>query len=345
MVFGKRIAISLFILFLLVIVGALGYRYFLSVSWLDALYMTIITISTVGYQEVAAMTPSAKIFSIALILLSLGTVGYLLTNIASSLFESNVMEALRRRKMKNSIERLENHYIVCGSGETGSAVIDYLTSKKVPFVVIDNNEDVIANLINHGVLAFVGNATQEEVLQQAQIQRAKGLIASLSRDSYNVYTVLTARGMNPDLYIVAKAIEKGADEKLKKAGANNTISPNEIGGRRLAASLVRPSIISFLDAITMAGEVEFDLEEIVIQKSSSLIDLSLKEARIPEKTRLMVMAIKKKNSSSLIFNPSSDEILAEGDTMIVLGQDSQVNVLRELATGNEIGRASCRERV
>lgn len=335
MVFGKRIAISLLILFLLVIIGALGYRYFLSVSWLDALYMTIITISTVGYQEVATMTPSAKIFSIALILLSLGTVGYLLTNIASSLFESNVMEALRRRKMKNSIERLENHYIVCGSGETGSAVIDYLTSKKVPFVVIDNNEDVIANLINHGVLAFVGNATQEEVLQQAQIQRAKGLIASLSRDSYNVYTVLTARGMNPDLYIVAKAIEKGADEKLKKAGANNTISPNEIGGRRLAASLVRPSIISFLDAITMAGEVEFDLEEIVIQRSSSLIDLSLKEARIPEKTRLMVMAIKKKNSSSLIFNPSSDEILAEGDTMIVLGQDSQVNVLRELATGND----------
>jgi voltage-gated potassium channel len=335
MVFGKRIAISLLILFLLVIVGALGYRYFLSVSWLDALYMTIITISTVGYQEVATMTPSAKIFSIALILLSLGTVGYLLTNIASSLFESNVMEALRRRKMKNSIERLENHYIVCGSGETGSAVIDYLTSKKVPFVVIDNNEDVIVNLINHGVLAFVGNATQEEVLQQAQIQRAKGLIASLSRDSYNVYTVLTARGMNPDLYIVAKAIEKGADEKLKKAGANNTISPNEIGGRRLAASLVRPSIISFLDAITMAGEVEFDLEEIVIQKTSSLIDLSLKEARIPEKTRLMVMAIKKKNSSSLIFNPSSDEILAEGDTMIVLGQDSQVNVLRELATGND----------
>ncbi|MDP3306004.1 MAG: potassium channel protein [Erysipelotrichaceae bacterium] len=335
MVFGKRIAISLFILFLLVIVGASGYRYFLSVSWLDALYMTIITISTVGYQEVAAMTPSAKIFSIALILLSLGTVGYLLTNIASSLFESNVMEALRRRKMKNSIERLENHYIVCGSGETGSAVIDYLTSKKVPFVVIDNNEDVIANLINHGILAFVGNATQEEVLEQAQIYRAKGLIASLSRDSYNVYTVLTARGMNPDLYIVAKAIEKGADEKLKKAGANNTISPNEIGGRRLAASLVRPSIISFLDAITMAGEVEFDLEEVVIQKSSSLIDLSLKEARIPEKTRLMVMAIKKKNSLNLIFNPSSDEMLAEGDTMIVLGQDSQVNVLRELATGND----------
>lgn len=334
MVFGKRIAISLIILFLLVLIGAYGYRNLLSVSWLDALYMTIITISTVGYQEVGPMSPSAKIFSIALILLSLGTVGYLLTNIASSLFESNVMEALRRRKMKKSIERLEDHYIVCGCGETGSSVIDYLTSKKVPFVVIDNNEDIIANLIEHGVLSFVGNATSEEVLAQAQIHRAKGLIASLSRDSYNVYTVLTARGMNPDLYIVAKAIEKGADEKLKKAGANNTISPNEIGGRRLAASLVRPSIISFLDAITMAGEVEFDLEEVVIHKSSSLINLSLKEARIPEKTRLMVMAIKKKNSQNLIFNPSSDELLTEGDTMIVLGQDTQVNVLRELATGD-----------
>jgi voltage-gated potassium channel len=335
MVFGKRIAISLLLLVLLVLAGMVGYRNFLSVSWIDALYMTIITISTVGYQEVAPMTSSAKLFSVVLILLSLGTVGYLLTNIASSLFESNIMETLRRRKMKNSIERLENHYIVCGCGETGSSVIDYLASKKVPFVVIDNNEDIIANLNNHGILAFVGNATQEEVLAQAHIHRAKGLIASLSRDSFNVYTVLTARGMNPDLYIVAKAIEKGADEKLKKAGANNTISPNEIGGRRLAAALVRPSIISFLDAITMAGGVEFDLEEVVIHQRSSLINCTLREARIPEKTGLMVMAIKKKESMKMTFNPSSDEILTEGDTMIVLGQQSQVNILRELAIGSD----------
>jgi voltage-gated potassium channel len=332
MVFGKRIAISLIILLLLVTFGVLGYRYLLSVSWLDALYMTIITISTVGYQEIAAMSPGAKLFSIVLILLSLGTVGFLLTNIASSLFESNILEALRRRKMKNSIERLENHYIVCGCGETGSSVIDYLNSKKVPFVVIDNNEDIIADLINHGNLAFAGNATQEEILAKAQIHRAKGLIASLSRDSFNVYTVLTARGMNPDLFIVAKAIEKGADEKLRKAGADNTISPNEIGGRRLAAALVRPSIISFLDAITMAGGVEFDLEEVVIYQKSSLIDLTLKEARIPEKTGLMVMAIKKKDSLKMTFNPSSDEVLSEGDTMIVLGQQMQVNILRELAS-------------
>jgi voltage-gated potassium channel len=131
---------------------------------------------------------------------------------------------------------------------------------------------------------------------------------------------------------VAKAIEKGADEKLRKAGANNTISPNEIGGRRLAAALVRPSIISFLDAITMAGGVEFDLEEVVIHPKSSLIDCSLREARIPEKTGLMVMAIKKKESIMMTFNPSSDEILSEGDTMIVLGQQSQVNILRELAS-------------
>jgi voltage-gated potassium channel len=335
MIFGKRIAISLFILLLLVLAGMLGYRSFLSVSWIDALYMTIITISTVGYQEVAPMTASAKLFSVVLILVSLGTVGYLLTNIASLLFESNVMAAIRRRKMENSIEKLDNHYIVCGCGETGSSVIEYLTSKKVPFIVIDNNEEIIANLNAHGILAFIGNATQEEVLAKAQIHKAKGLIASLSRDSFNVYTVLTARGMNPDLYIVAKAIEKGSDEKLRKAGANNTISPNEIGGRRLAASLVRPSIISFLDAITMAGEVEFDLEEVVIQQTSVLNGVILKDARIPEKTGLIVLALRKANTNKLIFNPSSDENLSYGDTMIVLGQDNQVNMLRQLAEGNE----------
>lgn len=334
MTFGKRIAISVIILFLLIVMGAWGYHILLSVSWLDALYMTIITISTVGYQEVAVMTPGAKIFSIILIFLSLGTVGYLLTNIASSLFESNVMEMIRRRKMENAIKRLENHYIVCGCGETGGSVIEYLASKKVPFVVIDNNEEIVASLVQKGTLAFLGNATQEETLHQAQIHRAKGLIASLSRDSFNVYTVLTARGMNPELHIVAKAIEKGADEKLRKAGANNTISPNEIGGRRLAAALVRPSIISFLDAITLAGGVEFDLEEVLIQPNSSLVNSTLKDARIPEKTGLMIMAIKKKDSATMKFNPASDEILCEGDTMIVLGQQIQVNTLRDLA-GND----------
>ncbi len=176
-----------------------------------------------------------------------------------------------------------------------------------------------------------GDASQEYILEKAGIQFAKGLISSISSDAENVYTVLTARQMNKDVYIVSKAINKHADEKLKKAGANNTISPNEIRGTRMASLMLRPTVISFLDIITRAGEVILDLEDVVICKNSSLIDKNLKEAKIPEKTGLIVLSIKKQGVEKLSFNPSSDEILKEGDTMVVLGREDQVNELKQIA--------------
>lgn len=199
------------------------------------------------------------------------------------------------------------------------------------FVVIENDEAIVKELLDEGIPTIFGDASHEETLDKARIKTARGLIASLSKDSDNVFTVLTARELNPDLYIVSRAIDKNSHLKLKRAGANNTISPNEIGGSRMAALMLRPSVISFLDIITHAGDVVLDLEDVVICKNSPIMDKSLKDVKIPEKTGLIVLAIRKTGSEKLQFNPHSDEVLQLGDTMIVLGKQDQVNELRKLA--------------
>lgn len=327
----KRILGMVALFFMLIVIGTAGYGLLLGVSFIDALYMTVITISTVGYQEVTEMTPAAKLFSIGLIFVSVGTVGYLISNIVSYFVEGDIKEGWLRRNMDTTINKMEGHFILCGSGETGLYIISQFQKQGVPFVVIDNDELVIDELKDRGAQFIVGDATHEEVLEKAGIHRAKGLIASLSKDSENVFVVLTARQMNEKLYIVSRAIEPSAHMKLRKAGANNTVSPNEIGGRRMAALMLRPSVISFLDAITHAGEVVLDLEDVEIHKESSLCGSLLKDAGIPEKTGLIILAIRKSEKEELIFNPNSSVMLEPGDTMIVLGTEDQVTKLRVLA--------------
>ncbi|MGH4121287.1 potassium channel family protein [Clostridium sp.] len=324
------------ILIALLLTGTIGYKYLLDVSIVDALYMTVITISTVGYAEVATMNAEAKIFSIFIILFSLGTVGYLFTSIVSSFLEGDLKDAWRRRRMELQITKLKDHYIICGAGETSQNAIKQFKRSNVPFIVIDNEEEKINELIEDKIHAILGDPTEEDVLDKARIKYAKGLISCLPKDSENVYTVLTAREMNSNLYIVSRAINKNAEGRLKKAGANNTISPNEIGGTRMAALMLRPTVIAFLDIITHAGDVVLDLEDVVICDKSNILNKSLLEIKIPEKTGLIVLAIKKYDSEKLVFNPSSDDIVKLGDTMVVLGTEEQVNKLREIA--NDIGQ-------
>lgn len=318
----------------LIIASTIGYKCLLGVNIIDALYMTIITISTVGYSEVADMTTDAKLFSIFVIFSGLGIAGYTFTSIVSLFLEGEFKNAWRRKRMESKISRLNNHYILCGAGETGHSVIQQFLKSDVSFIVIEKNEDKVRELMENGILAVQGDATQEDVLEKANIKTAKGLISSLSSDADNVFTVLTARQINKRLYIVSRAIEKNSPEKLKKAGANNTISPNEIGGRRMAAIVLRPSIISFLDVITHAGDVILDLEDVVVCKGSDMLGKSLKEVKIPEKIGLIVLAMRKNGQERLMFNPSSDEVLELDDVMIVLGTEEQVNDLRRLACDN-----------
>lgn len=233
--------------------------------------------------------------------------------------------------MESRIAALEKHYIVCGAGETGQNVIAQFVAHKVPFVVIDMREDKVREMHEQGILAILGDPTHETALNQANIGKAEGLVSALSSDAENIYTVLTARYLNHGLYIISRAIEPHAHDKLCMAGADRTVSPNEIGGQRMAAMVLRPSIFSFLDIVTYAGDDVFNLEEVVLHAGSDLENLKLKETRIPERTGLLVLAIKKKQTDAMIFNPGSQETLNLGDTMIVLGNLENVDKLKLLA--------------
>jgi voltage-gated potassium channel len=285
----------------------------------------------VGYREVAEMTPAAKVFTIFIIFSGIVVIGYGFRSIGAYLTESIFNEMWRQRQMQKKIEQLKNHFILCGAGDTGESVIAELKKAKVPFVVIDRREERVNELIKEGILAIQGDATHEEDLTRCRIRWAKGLVCALATDADNVFTVLTAREMNPDLYIISRAIEKNSHQKLIRAGANNTISPNEIAGKRMAALLLKPVIISFLDIITHVGEVELDLEDVIICSNSQLAGMQLKDAKIPEKTGLIVLAIKKEGQEHLSFNPKPSDVLNPGDVMVVLGREQQINKLREIA--------------
>lgn len=310
------------------IIGVTGYMLLLHVGFVDALYMTVITISTVGFSEVAPMNDAAKLFSIVVIFAGLTVVGYSFTSMVTYFFEGDIRDTRRRKRMEAKINALRDHYIVCGAGDVGHAIIQRFKEKGEKFVVIEYNERRYEELFADNVLVVLGDATHEDTLRRAGIDRARGMICALSSDSDNVFTVLTARGMNEDIYIVARAVERTAHTKLIKAGANKTVSPNELGGQRMAASMIHPSVTSFLDVMTRAGDVLLDLDEIQIAPNSKAAGTSLSEARIPEQTGLIVLALKKFGETDFKINPRATEIMEVGDSLIVLGTADQVDKLR-----------------
>ncbi len=327
----RRIGLIALVPIFLIAFGTVGYMILADLPVIDALYMTFITVSTVGFREVTDLDAGAKIFTIGLIIAGIGTVAYTLTSVAAFLLEGEFSKILRRRRMEKQIARLRNHYIICGAGQTGQVVIEQFRKRELAFAVIDEDAHVVEELQKDGTLAVVGDATHEEDLESIGIRHAKALIATLSTDAENVFTVLTARELNPDLHIVARAFDRATHSKLRKAGANNTISPNELGGARMAALILKPAVIAFIDVITRAGETDLELEEVRICPGSHMVGQTLKDVRIPEKTSCLVLAIQEDGSETLRFNPSFQETLSEGDTMLVLGQAKQINRLRELA--------------
>ncbi len=327
----KRIMILVLVLLFLVFGATAGYIILLDLSFVDALYMTIITISTVGYTEVAEMTKAAQVFSIFVIVTSVGTVGFVISRIGAFFTRGHLNEIWRRNRMEKNIEHLKDHYIIAGSGETGFYIIQQFQNRGVPFVVIEKDSEVIEELKEAEVDHIAGDATHEEVLRRAHIERAKGLVATLSKDADNVFVVLTARQMNKNLHIVARAIDKNAHQKLKRAGANYTVSPNEIGGRKMAAMMLKPSTTYFMENIIHTEDITLELEEIEIFPKSRLCHKRLEEARISDRTGLIVLAIKHDEDEKFRFNPRAEEILSPHDKIIVIGQQDQIDTLKDLA--------------
>lgn len=326
----NKVLLMFLLLFVLLFGGTLGYMIVEGMAFLDALYMTVITISTVGFREVHYLSASGKIFTILLIITGLFIAAFAVTVFTSFVIEGEFRFILRRRMMEKNVSKLKAHYIICGAGETGHYIVNQFKKRKVPFVVLEMDPVKVEQIVEQGSLAILGDATVEEDLLKVGIDRATGLLCCLSNDADNVFTVLTARELNPDLFIVSRAIDDKANLKLIKAGANKTVSPNEIGGVRMASLVLRPAVVSFLDVITRAGGMTIDLEEVSIGKGSALDGISLAEARIPEQTGLIVMAVKRSSDETRI-NPGPDCTLQANDALIVLGQEEQVEKLKMLA--------------
>lgn len=315
---------------LLLAIGVIGYKILLKVDFVDALYMTVITISTVGFGEIGTTSNLSEIFSVFMIFLGVGVVGYAFTTIVAMFVEGKVVDLWKGSKMDRKISALNNHYIICGSGELAEVIINKFIDENLDFVVITDKRDDLDDYSQHNILVIEGHSTEESVLEHARIERAKGLVATMDNEVDNIVTVLTARDLNKEIYIIANAITKSGSEKLLKVGANKTLSATEISGKRMASLMIKPNIISFLDVVTRIGDVELDLEEVVVMNGSYLENKNLIESQIPKKTGLIVLAIKKIEDGKMLFNPPVDYTFKIGDVLIVLGREEQVDKLRNL---------------
>ena len=330
----KKLKFIVYAFILLIVIGVLGYMILLKVDFVDALYMTVITISTVGFGEVGTTSDQSEIFSIFMIFLGVGVVGYTFTTVVAMFVEGKLTELWKGSKMEKKISALSDHYIICGSGELAEVIIKKFIDENLNFVVITDKIKDLDDYSHHDILVIEGHSTEESILEHAGINKAKGLISTLDSEVDNIVTVLTARNLNKEIYIIANSISKSGSEKLLKVGANKTLSAVEISGKRMASLMIKPNIISFLDVVTRIGDIELDLEEVIVKKASYLENKTLLEAQIPKKTGLIVLAIKKIEGGQLQFNPPVDYIFKIGDVLIVLGREDQVDKLRHL--GDEI---------
>jgi len=324
-----KIALSLFVS--VIFIGTAGF--ILIEGWrpLDALYMTIITLSSVGFQEVHQLTVAGRIFTIFLIISGISTFIFGLTVVSAFIVEGQFGGLVRRRRMEKKIQEMNNHFIVCGIGETGKCVYEEFKKTHVPFVVIEKDRGKIEKLNSPPeVMVIEGDATEDEILLKAGIKRAQGLVTALAQDTDNLFVVISARHLNPRLRIVAQATDETALYKMKRAGANNVISPNTIGGLRMASIMLRPTVVSFLDVMASDHpDVSLRLEEVTIPEGSHLDKKNLIEAKIPQATGLIIIAIKKKGDVSFLYNPTSNTSFSVGDTLIVLGNLEQVEKLHK----------------
>lgn len=277
------------------------------------------------------MTDLAKVFSIFIILFGVGTVGYVLTDILMIVVEGDMNYFWRKRKMRANINKMNQHYILCGAGETGEVIINEFIKNKKDFVIIEKDIARYQFYLAQGLTIIHGDATEEATLNKANIEHAKGIISTLPTDVDNVFVVLTARTLNRDLYIISRAVDKHAPDKLKRAGANKTISANEIGGRRMAAQMLRPSVVSFLEVVTSIDGEQLDLQDVIVGSNSEMVGKELRDLRIPDRFGLVVIASKKAGQSSMTLNPKSDLVLHKGDLILVLGDNQQVSALRKIA--------------
>jgi len=328
----RRLVWSIGALVAIVVIGTIGYEVIEGWSFLDSIYMTITTITTVGFREVHPLSDAGRIFSIFLIIGGVGGALYVLTSIMGYILEGQFGITMGRRRMKNRVARLKNHFILCGYGRVGQAIAQAFNEEKVPFVIIAKDEEHIAKANKEGYLCLFGDATSDEVLREAGIERAHGLVSAVGTDTDNTFITLSARQLHPDLFIEARSSSPESEGKLRRAGADRVISPHAIGGRRMAMLALRPAVVDFIDTVAYGRGRELELENVDVAGGSPLIGQTMEQAR--SKDGITVLAMRKKNGK-LVANPPGAEIIEDGDRLIVIGTKGRLAALESLFEGKE----------
>jgi voltage-gated potassium channel len=328
---GFQIRYALIALAAAIVFGTVGFHLIERWTLADSLYVTVQTLTTVGYGDIPPHTAAGRAFAVVVMLLGVGGVALFVSTIVQSVVQSELISTFGQRRLSKKMSKFRDHYIICGSGRVGSHLVRDLVSGNESFVVIENNQQRAAEFSQRGVNVLVGDATLEESLRDAGVQHARGLAACLPNDADNVYVVLTARDLNPNLRIVARAAEEQAEAKLLRAGANHVIAPTIIGGHRMAVALTKPAVSEFMDSIT-ASELGLGFEQVEVDAASSLVGQALRSTPIRSELDVVIVSIRRQ-SGEIFFNPAGDATIESGDILIAIGRADSLSGLNQLARG------------
>jgi voltage-gated potassium channel len=313
----------------LTLAGTAGFHFIEGWSWFDGFYMVITTFTTIGYQETHPLSHAGRVFNVGLIIVGVSLVFLAIGSLTQALLEFELGSFFGRRKMEREISRLSDHYIICGAGRVGRSAARELASKGVPFIIVDQSADRAAGA-GDSWLTLVGDATQGQTLRDAHIDRARGLVAATTTDATNLYIVLTARELNPQLRIIARASEEDAEKRLLKAGADSVVLPYLFAGQRIARSFLQPHVVSFLDSATTHLEMDLEIGEISVAGASTDAGKTNETSRIRQDCGAVILAINREKKMD--FNPSPEDRIEPGDYLIAMCESSQLRQLERMAT-------------
>jgi len=326
---GRRVIAAALVLVGVLTIGTSGYMFIEHWSFLNALYMTVITITTVGFGEVARMDTAGRVFTIGLIVVGVAGIGYSVGTIIEFTVEGYLSGILGGRRMQKQINGLRDHHVVVGLGRVGSIVARTLSDQNAPFVIVDESEEALLAAKDAGWLFVQGDATDEEILISAGVREAKSIVTALDTDADNLFVSLSARALNPRLFIVARSTSVASEAKILRSGADRVLTPNVIGGRRMASMVLDPVVSDYLDVVMHGDQLEYRLESLLVQEGSSIAGKTIAQSRIRTQTGAYILAVRCADET-LETDPGSDTVLSPGDHLIVLGMRAQLDTLSQL---------------
>jgi len=326
---ARQLQLAAGLLVIVLAVGTVGYVVIEGWSAWDAFYMTIISVSTAGYKEVHDLSRAGQVFTSALLIFGVGTAFYAFTLIVAGVIESRLHPRIQEKRRSRMIDQLNEHFILCGAGRIGLIIADEFRRQGVPFVVIDRDPAAVQAVLERGDLAVEADASREDILRRLRIDSARGLIAALGSDAENVYAILTARGLRPELFVIARADSDDAGRKMLRAGANRVVSPYQIGAIQMAQTALRPAVVDFVEFATSSENLELAMEQVSIGPDSALAGRTILEANLRQRFGVIVVGIQREDGT-MEFNPPPDAMMRAADQLVVLGRPLQLKDL-ELA--------------